>query len=233
MVQREEKVREEFAKRLALACKNAGLDDHGRGMALARALGVTSKAVSKWLNAESMPRHGKIHEIANFLQTDPIWLQMGGSDESGIVMLGNIVGNSYSYPLLSSSTARFDSENLEDVEISGTIQRISTEKRASAASFWLEVKGHSMNAPHGVKPSFPEGMLILVDPVERSNLKPGDFCTAEIGNSSDVIFRQFINEAGIDYLVALNPSFPMTEFKQREVKLVGKVVASKWADDNF
>lgn len=54
-----DKMREEFAHRLAQACKNAGLDDHGRGIAIARALGVSSKGVSKWFNAESMPRQAK------------------------------------------------------------------------------------------------------------------------------------------------------------------------------
>ncbi|MFO4789859.1 phage repressor protein C, partial [Salmonella enterica subsp. enterica serovar 1,4,[5],12:i:-] len=37
MVQNE-KVRQEFAQRLAQACKEAGLDEHGRGIAIARAL---------------------------------------------------------------------------------------------------------------------------------------------------------------------------------------------------
>lgn len=234
MVQREEKVREEFAKRLALACKNAGLDDHGRGMAVARALGVTSKAVSKWLNAESMPRPGKMRELASFLQADPIWLQMGGaSNVASEALVGNVFGKSYSYPLLTSTNAGVYSGKREDIELKGKIQFITTSKMASSASYWIEVKGYSMNAPHGVRPSFPDGMLILIDPWERDNIKPGDFCVAELSNSPDLVFRQFINEAGIDYLVALNPSFPMTEFKERDVNLVGKVVASKWADNHF
>lgn len=76
MVQNE-KVREEFAQRLALACREAGLDDHGRGMAIARALRVSAKAVSKWLNAESLPRQEKINELARFLRVDVLWLQHG------------------------------------------------------------------------------------------------------------------------------------------------------------
>jgi len=74
MVQRDI-LREEFSQRLAQACRDAGLDEHGRGMAVARALGVTSKAVSKWLNAESMPRQDKMNELAKFLRVDVLWLQ--------------------------------------------------------------------------------------------------------------------------------------------------------------
>jgi transcriptional regulator with XRE-family HTH domain len=65
-----DKVREEFAQRLALACKEAGLDDHGRGMSIARALDVSAKAVSKWLNGESIPRQDKLNQLASFLHAD-------------------------------------------------------------------------------------------------------------------------------------------------------------------
>lgn len=81
MVQRD-KLREEFSQRLAQACRNAGLDEHGRGMAIARALGVTSKAVSKWLNAEAMPRQDKMNELAKFLRVDILWLQHNRDDAS-------------------------------------------------------------------------------------------------------------------------------------------------------
>ena len=72
-----EKVRQEFAKRLALACDNAGLNERGRGAVIVKAIGVTSKAVSKWFNAESLPRQEKINALANFLRCDVIWLQHG------------------------------------------------------------------------------------------------------------------------------------------------------------
>ena len=72
-----EKVRIEFARRLALACKNKGLDDHGRGMAIARELNVSSKGVSKWLNAEALPRQEKMNALANYLGVNVVWLQHG------------------------------------------------------------------------------------------------------------------------------------------------------------
>lgn len=77
-----EKVRQEFAKRLALACDNAGLNERGRGAAIVRAIGVTSKAVSKWFNAESLPRQEKVNALAKFLGCDVIWLQHGEGDMS-------------------------------------------------------------------------------------------------------------------------------------------------------
>lgn len=79
MVQ-DEKVRKDFAQRLALACREAGLDDHGRGTEIAKALKVTAKAVSKWLNAEALPRQPKMEALARFLKVDMIWLQHGKRD---------------------------------------------------------------------------------------------------------------------------------------------------------
>ena len=76
MVQREQ-LREAFSRRLAQACSEASLDEFGRGMAIARALGVSSKAVSKWLNAEAIPRQDKMYELATFLRADALWLQHG------------------------------------------------------------------------------------------------------------------------------------------------------------
>ncbi|WP_435927468.1 S24 family peptidase [Dryocola sp. BD613] len=76
MVQREQ-LREAFSRRLAQACTEASLDEFGRGMAIARALGVSSKAVSKWLNAEAIPRQDKMYELATFLNADVLWLQHG------------------------------------------------------------------------------------------------------------------------------------------------------------
>lgn len=89
MVQREQ-LRQAFSRRLAQACAQANLDEFGRGMAIARALGVSSKAVSKWLNAESVPRQDKMYELAAFLGVDVLWLQHGNegafSDEGREVM---------------------------------------------------------------------------------------------------------------------------------------------------
>jgi len=76
MVQRDQ-LREAFSRRLAQACTEARLDEFGRGMAIARALGVSSKAVSKWLNAEAIPRQDKMYELATFLNADVLWLQHG------------------------------------------------------------------------------------------------------------------------------------------------------------
>ena len=78
MVQ-EEKVRKSFSRKLALACSQAGMAGHGQQIKIAKAMGVTPKAVSKWFNAESMPRRGKMVELASYLGTSVAFL-MGETD---------------------------------------------------------------------------------------------------------------------------------------------------------
>ncbi|MDR5610420.1 MAG: helix-turn-helix domain-containing protein [Arsenophonus sp.] len=77
-----EKLREEFSQRLAQACNNAGLNERGRGAAIMKALGVSSKAVSKWFNGEALPRQDKIDALAKFLKCDVVWLQHGKNFDS-------------------------------------------------------------------------------------------------------------------------------------------------------
>lgn len=109
---------------------------------------------------------------------------------------------------------------------------VETTKKASCNSFWLEVAGHSMTAPPGARPSFPEGMLILIDPEE--DVEPGDYCVAGIHNDSEVTFKKFVWEDGRPWLEPLNPnpryqSIPCNE----NCRVIGKVVKAQWPEDIF
>lgn len=70
----EDKARKEFASRLALACENAGLEQHGRQAEIARRMKLTPKAVSKWFNGETIPRREKLRELAILIGTTPTYL---------------------------------------------------------------------------------------------------------------------------------------------------------------
>ncbi|EOM2314415.1 LexA family protein, partial [Escherichia coli] len=120
----------------------------------------------------------------------------------------NLFEKYYEYPLLSCVQAGAFSMDDFSYTAKDAIKWISTTTKASDRSFWLEVKGHSMTAPQGGKPSFPEGMLILVDP-ERE-IEDGDFCVARM-NGDEFTFKRFIRESGKAYLEPLNPRFDMIE----------------------
>lgn len=82
MVQ-EERARQDFSKRLALACEKAGFQTHGRQAEIAKKMKLTPKAVSKWFNGEAIPRRGKLQDLAALLGTSATYL-LGDSSEDGI-----------------------------------------------------------------------------------------------------------------------------------------------------
>ncbi|EMW1937349.1 MULTISPECIES: LexA family protein, partial [Pseudomonadati] len=106
---------------------------------------------------------------------------------------------------------------------------VSTTKKASDSAFWLEVEGNSMTAPTGSKPSFPDGMLILVDPEQA--VEPGDFCIARLGGD-EFTFKKLIRDSGQVFLQPLNPQYPMIPCNE-SCSVVGKVIASQWPEETF
>lgn len=107
---------------------------------------------------------------------------------------------------------------------------VPTTKKASEKAFWLEVKGHSMTAPQGVRPSFPEGMLILVDPAVT--VAPGDFCVAAANGDSEATFKKYDLDSGISYLVPLNPAYRTIDC-DHSIRIIGKVVKAQWPEETF
>ncbi|QCJ70895.1 LexA family protein [Providencia heimbachae] len=137
--------------------------------------------------------------------------------------------NKYSYPLFTKVQAGEFTENENAYTANDAIAWIPTAKKASESSFWLEVEGHSMTAPQGGRPSFPEGMLILIDPEQE--VKFGDFCIARLLND-EFTFKRLIREGETEYLEPLNPRFEMIPINGN-CQIIGKVVKSQWPDDTF
>ncbi|HBV9908394.1 TPA: LexA family protein [Klebsiella aerogenes] len=138
-------------------------------------------------------------------------------------------GNDYKYPVFSHVQAGMFSPEFRTFTSRDAERWVSTTKKASDYSFWLEVDGHSMTAPTGSRPSFPEGMLILVDPEQP--VDPGDFCIARLGGD-EFTFKRLIKDSGQVFLQPLNPQFPMIPCNEH-CRVVGKVVASQWPDETF
>lgn len=145
------------------------------------------------------------------------------------VATGKIISNDYNYPVFSHIQAGVFSPEFRTFTKRDAERWVSTTKKASERSFWLEVNGHSMTAPAGSKPSFPEGMLILVDPEEP--VDPGDFCIARLGGD-EFTFKKLIKDSGQVFLQPLNPQFPMMPCNEH-CRVVGKVVASQWPEETF
>lgn len=137
--------------------------------------------------------------------------------------------NRYEYPLFTKIQAGAFTENGNAYTENDAVAWIPTAKKASDCAFWLEVEGHSMTAPQGGRPSFPEGMLILIDP--EQDVEFGDFCVARLLND-EFTFKRLIRDGGIEYLEPLNPRYDLIPINGN-CQIVGKVVKSQWPDDTF
>ena len=144
-----------------------------------------------------------------------------GMGQSGVGALFNGINalNAYNAALLAKIL------NVSVEEFSPSIAR----EKASDSAFWLEVEGNSMTAPTGYKPSFPDGMLILVDPEQA--VEPGDFCIARLGGD-EFTFKKLIRDSGQVFLQPLNPQYPMIPCNE-SCSVVGKVIASQWPEETF
>lgn len=217
-----DKVRKDFAQRLALACKKAGLDNHGRGMAIARYLNVSAKAVSKWINGESIPRQDKLNQLADFLRVEPIWLQHGIDTNGSRINYVGPVKSTVAYPLISWVRAGNWSEATEPDNPKNIEEWYESDVRILGRGFWLRVQGDSMTSPAGL--SIPEGMIILVDTGREAT--NGSLVIAKSLQANEATFKKLVIDGGIFYLKPLNPSYPIIQLNGDHLT-IGVVVEAK------
>lgn len=198
---------------------------------LSEQMGVSQGAMGHWLNGRRSPSLAEVGAIFEILGINGAALNPDGTFTVGEDLTARPVKQQYEYPLFTTVQAG------QFADVGTYTERdaqewIATTSKAGPRAFWLEVSGHSMTAPPGTKPSFPEGMLILVDPSE--DVEPGDFCVAGIHNDSEVTFKRFVWEDGKPWLEPLNPnpryqSLPCNE----NCRVIGKVVKAQWPEDTF
>ena len=198
---------------------------------LAEHIGVTKGAVSHWLNGRRNPTLQEIGAIFKYLGVNDASFNSDGTFTVGEPEEAPALSRQYEYPLFTSVPAGAFSEVGSFTENDAKAW-VSTTKKASKDAFWLEVTGHSMTAPQGMRPSFPEGMLILVDPAEE--VEAGDFCVAGVFGDSEVTFKKYTWDDGKHWLEPLNPnpryeSIPCNE----NCRIIGKVVKAQWPEDMF
>ncbi|MGK3116272.1 LexA family protein [Candidatus Pantoea formicae] len=217
-----EKLRKEFSLRLSQALDASKYPPHGRGIRLARELGVTSKAVSKWLSGESFPRQAMIESIAKLLNVDYLWLQHGSAAEKGESGLVNALFRR-GFPLLDwKDVGR--STVLTDDNFKNYAFYASGSKIDSNDAFWLKVKDDSMTSPVGL--CVPINSMILVETDKQA--KAGDLVIVQLAELDEATFKQYVVDAGTNqkYLKPLNTHFKPIELPDSAV-IVGVVVESR------
>ncbi len=195
---------------------------------LAERFSVSKGAVGHWMTGKREP---SLHDIAGILAFVGVNNAVINSDGSISIEKEDINHQPpiYQYPLFTKVQAGAFSTEFNSYTQKDAVSWIPTAKKASERAFWLEVEGQSMTAPPGGKPSFPEGMLILVDPEEEVEF--GDFCVARLLND-EFTFKRLIREGGVEYLEPLNPRYDLIPINGN-CTIIGKVIKSQWPDDTF
>lgn len=217
-----ETIRHEFAARLTEALNNANYPLHGRGVMLAQRMGVSSKAVSKWLTGESLPRAAMMKNIAKALNVDPLWLQHGDEASAREQRLINTLIRNRS-PLISWKEA--DNWKACIKENFHTLRYFySGAAMEHGHTFWLVVKDDSMTSSVGT--CVPKGSHILIDPYCPA--ENGHFVIAKIQAAKEATFKQYIVDEGTNrrYLKPLNNNYKPIEIDDT-CMFIGVVVESR------
>lgn len=216
---KEEKIRQDFSERLKLACEKLNLPEKGRGKQIADFMKITPKAVSKWLNAETMPSTSNIYLLAKYLKVTPEWLTFGDKNSKPISVQEL---DQFEYPILSSIQAGIWTE-ICDYKDSQGYDYLSSEIDTKGEAFFLRITGASM------EPKFSEDDLVLIDPGLYPH--PGQFVAAVNGNG-EATFKQYKELSDISEssgkphfeLLPLNPMFPTLSSKGQDIRIIGVAV---------
>lgn len=236
-------IRQAFVTRLRNAAREAGIPEWGLGAKLATITGKTPKAASKWLNGEAMPTRSAMVQIAEALNVRTEWLQYGkgfpiasphysfesngpgGGEvrEQGLRPAIEPQRTVRRYPLISWVAAGAWAEACDNYAPGDGEEFIESFESAGAHGYWLEVGGDSMVPPDGF--AFHEGMRILVQP-EGFDVISGKLYIAKLMPSGETTFKQYVRDAGVEYLKPLNPSYK-TLIMDDNVRLIGRVIDAR------
>lgn len=203
----------ELKDRIKLARKHARLSQKQA----AEAAKIDQATIS---NLETGRHHSSTHllKIADALGVNYRWLSAGAGDmlpgveEDPALYESNIAPTAqpiryYRYPVISEVQAGWFAECVVPYPPGLEERHETTDYQAKGQAFWLEVTGDSMTAPAGVRPTIPEGTLVLVDtgiePV------PGKLVVAQLDDSNEATFKKLVVDGGQKYLKALNPAYPL------------------------
>lgn len=160
-------------------------------------------------------------KISRALNKDDGWLDRVHESAVGIMdyNVSQAQQNKTDVPLISWVQAGEWSEAIDMYSV-GYAEEFITRISGGDNVYALRVRGHSMTAPLGSAASFPEGMIIHVDPDQQ--VKNNDFVIAKVNGSDQVTFKQY-KEDDQPFLFPLNPDYkPIFD----KFKIIGRVVGA-------
>lgn len=210
-----------FAQRLRQAALNHGYPEHGMGAEIARVMGVSPKAVNKWLNALAMPEMKRIDQLAAHFRVSADWLLTGR---------GQIVS-----PLIQGVSVRHISADVPIVDFATLADALISEAPypATMAADWIPctmVHGQRTLAYRMPDSSMttldehtiPEGFTVCVDPDQRAP-KDGEAILAKLATGRYLTAR-FRSQAGSEWVEL--PNHPPHLQPREQFEVVGRVIFS-------
>lgn len=215
----------ELKDRLKARLKELGIKQNE----LAARIGVSKGTVTFWMNGTNRIKGENLMAVARELQCSPDWLISGVDKEANAgERLQNIEPAlqpsraPQTYPLISWVAAGERAQSPDNFAPGAAEEWLSSTENAGTHGYWLIVKGPSMTS--ATPPSFPEGTPILVKP-EGFDLVSGKFYIAR-HRSGETTFKQYIYDAGREYLVPLNAKFEPVEMDDTW-DVIGRVIDMK------
>lgn len=216
---------------------------YGTQAEFVRATGMNQGEVSGLLRDKSFGEK-KARRIEELTQTPLGWLDRAGNGTHSPLLEGNVTGDpapynfptsgdNYepgpdlrprAYPEISWVQAGMWTEIADNFEPAATQAYHYCHKELGPRGFVLRVKGYSMTAPPGVSPSFPDGMLLFVNP-DLEPL-PGKFVVVR-RNGNEATFKKLVLADGDLFLQALNPDWPNPYLRlEKDDRICGVIVTA-------
>lgn len=209
---------------IALARNQAGLNQSE----LARRLGVTPQSVQAWESDKNTPRYKRLVEIGEQLGVSASWLMGEAGEPVGPRQSTSNVEPAFRpskkaliYPVISWIAAGARAQSPEQY-VPGSGLAFESDQNAGEYGYWLEVKGGSMTST--TSPSFLPGTYVLVQP-EGFDLVSGKYYIAQ-HRDGETTFKQYVYDAGREYLVPLNPAFETIKMDD-DWDIIGRVIDVK------
>lgn len=219
--------------------------------ALARACGIKAPSVHDWVSGKTKSIEGEnLLRAAAFLKVSPLWLATGkgamrpgdpqSQDVAALTLAekrarleqeldplvhSNVMPTQQphraakEYPLISWVAAGCWQESCDNFQPGIADEWLLSSENAGPHGYWLEVKGASM------LPTFTERMRILVQP-EGFDLVSGKFYIAKLIDTGETTFKQYVRDAGLEFLQPLNTAYPTLQITDN-VRIIGRVIDVK------
>jgi len=187
--------------------------------AVAALIGVSSASLTYWERDEIEPKNKNMAALARALDCAPDYLLFGatfGGDVSFVTINARV-------PLIAwdkLSTYREGEIMTGDDEAEDWIY---CPVQCAKSTFALRVRGDHMESPYPGKRSYPEGIVIFVDPTIE--VKNGSRVITRRIDSTEATFKEYYEDDGKKYLKPINPQYPTSEM-DGDIIIIGVVIGS-------